>query len=230
MAEKDLTVVIPCLNEEETIGICIEKCKKSFEQLGINAEVVVSDNGSTDNSVKISEEKGARVVHCPDKGYGNALKFGFKHAEGRYILMGDADNTYDFLEIPLLWNKKTEDTDMVIGTRIKGNIHEGAMPVLNRYLGTPVLTLVLNILYGTRISDSQCGMRLMKRASLEQINFKSTGMEFASELLVEFSKHKFKIVETPISLLKGPEGRIPHLNPWRDGMRHLIYLFSNRFN
>lgn len=229
MEEKELTVVIPCLNEEKTIGICIEKCKRVFSEHNINGEVLVSDNGSTDNSVKISEEMGARVVHCPDKGYGNALRFGFKNATGKYVIMGDADDTYDFLEIPLLWNAKKEDTDMVIGTRLKGNIHEGAMPLLNRYLGTPVLTLTLNILYGTRISDSQCGMRLMKRASLEQIDFKTTGMEFASELLVEFAKHKFKIVETPISLLKGPEGRIPHLNPWRDGLRHLKYQIVNRF-
>ena len=221
-----VSVIVPIYNVEKYIPKSLGSLKNQSLK---DIEVICIDNGSTDNSVKISEELGARVVHCPDKGYGNALRFGFKNAIGKYIIMGDADNTYDFLEIPLLWNKKTEDTDMVIGTRLKGNIHKGAMPIPNRYLGTPVLTLVLNFLYGTRISDSQCGMRLMKRSSLEQINFKTTGMEFASELLVEFAKHKFKIVETPISLLKGPEGRIPHLNPIRDGLRHLRYLITNRF-
>ena len=227
--EKDLTVVIPCLNEEETIGICIQKCFKSFERLGINGEVLVSDNGSTDKSVEISEDLGARVVHCPVKGYGNALVYGFKHADGKYILMGDADNTYDFLEIPLFYKKLDDSVDMVIGTRLRGNIEKGAMPFLHRYFGTPVLTMVLNTLYGTRISDSQCGMRLIKKSTLNQIEFKTTGMEFASELLVEFAKHKFKITEVEISLLKGPQERVPHLHPWRDGWRHLIYLVRERF-
>ena len=225
----DLSVVIPCLNEEKTIGTCIEKCKKVFAELGINGEVVVSDNGSTDNSVSISESLGARVVHCKDKGYGNALRFGFKNALGNYIIMGDADNTYDYNEIPIFWKALTPDIDMVIGTRLRGYIEKSAMPFLHRYLGTPVLTMVLNILYGTRISDIMCGMRLMKRESLEKINLKTTGMEFASELMVEFAKHKFKIKEVKISLKCGAKGRKPHLNTWRDGWRHLCYLVKERF-
>ena len=225
-----LTVVIPCLNEEKTIETCIKKCQESFAKLGIEGEVLVSDNGSTDKSVEIATAAGARVTHCSEKGYGNALKHGFKEAFGEYILMGDADDSYDFLEIPLLFGKLDESVDMVIGSRLRGNIEKGAMPPLHRYLGTPVLTMVLNILYGTRISDSQCGMRLMKKSSLDSITFKTTGMEFASELLVEFAKHKYKIVEVPISLHKDAEGRIPHLNPWRDGWRHLTYLIRERFN
>ena len=225
----DLTVVIPCLNEEETIGICIDKCMNSFEKLGIEGEVLVVDNGSTDNSAQIALNKGARVVNCQEKGYGNALKFGFKNAQGQYVLMADGDNTYDFLEIPLLWKKLEPDVCMVTGTRLKGHIEKGAMPNLHRYFGTPALTLALNLLYGTRISDSNCGMRLMKRQCLEEIQFKATGMEFASELFVEFAKHKFKIVETPISLYKDVEGRIPHLRPWRDGWRHLKYLIKTKF-
>ncbi len=224
-----LSVVIPCLNEEGTIKTCIDKCIKAFDELNIEGEVVVSDNGSSDKSVEIAENAGARVVHCKEKGYGNALKFGFKNAAGEYVLMGDADDSYDFLEIPLLYNALKEDTDMVIGSRLRGNIEKGAMPPLHRYLGTPVLTFILNILYGTRISDSQCGMRLMKRTSLNEIKFKTTGMEFASELLVEFAKHKFKIIEVPISLYKDAEGRKPHLNPVRDGLRHLFYLISQKF-
>ena len=225
-----LTVVIPCLNEEKTIATCVKKCQDSFQELGIEGEVLVSDNGSTDKSVEIATAAGARVTHCSEKGYGNALKHGFKEAFGEYILMGDADDSYDFLEIPLLFGKLDESVDMVIGSRLRGNIEKGAMPPLHRYLGTPVLTMVLNILYGTRISDSQCGMRLMKKSSLDSITFKTTGMEFASELLVEFAKHKYKIVEVPISLHKDAEGRIPHLNPWRDGWRHLTYLIRERFN
>jgi glycosyltransferase involved in cell wall biosynthesis len=225
---KDLTVVIPSLNEERTITFCIEKCKKVFEQLNIDGEVLVSDNGSTDNTVNIAQSAGARVVQTLEKGYGNALRFGFENAESKFIAMGDADNTYDFLELPLLWEKMSDQVDMVIGSRLKGNIEKGAMPLKNRYLGTPALTLILNILYGTRISDSQCGMRLMRKSCLDTIDFKTTGMEFASELLVEFAKHKFKIVETPISLHKDMYNRVPHLRPWRDGWRHLKFLIKSR--
>lgn len=225
----DLSVVIPCLNEEKSIGICIEKCFNSFDKLGISGEVIVVDNGSTDDSAEISRNKGARVVSYSEKGYGNALRYGFKNCSGQYILMADGDNTYDFLEIPLLWKKLEPDVCMVTGSRLRGCIEKGAIPLLNRYLGTPVLTLVMNLLYGTKISDSQCGMRLLKKECLDNIEFKTTGMEFASELFVEFTKHKFKITETPISFHKDVEGRIPHLRPWRDGWRHLKYLIKTKF-
>lgn len=222
----DLSVVIPCLNEEKTIGICIEKCMESFDKLGISGEVIVVDNGSDDKTAEIAKYKNAKVVFCSEKGYGNALRFGFKKTCGDYILIADGDNTYDFLEIPLLWNKLTPEICMVTGSRLKGKIEKGAMPFLNRYLGTPVLTLILNRLYGTKLSDSQCGMRLMKKECIDKIEFKTTGMEFASELFVEFVKHNFKITETPISLLK-TEGRITHLRPWKDGWRHLKYLIKS---
>ena len=136
---------------------------------------------------------GAKVVLCNELGYGSALREGFKYATGKYILMADADNTYDFLELPLLWNKLDTSVDMVIGTRLKGKIEKGAMPFLYRYLGTPVLTFLLNILYGTKISDSQCGMRLIRKSSLDKICLRTTGMEFASELLVQFAKNNLKI-------------------------------------
>ncbi|MBO6088313.1 glycosyltransferase family 2 protein [bacterium] len=226
---KTLTVVIPCLNEEKTVSVCIEKCKKSFEKLNIDGEVLIADNGSVDNTVSIAESLGARVVHCAEKGYGNALRCGFKNADSEYVLMGDADDTYDFLEIPLLWNKLTPDIDMVTGSRIRGSIEKGAMPWKNRYIGTPALTFVLNFLYGTKLSDSQCGMRLMRKSCLDKIEFKTTGMEFASELWVEFVKHNFKIAEVPISLHKDLKGRKPHLRPWRDGFRHLKYLIKAKF-
>ena len=213
----------------EIVEICMKKCQKSFERLNIDGEVLVVDNGSVDKTAEISKTNGARVVYCSEKGYGNALRCGFQNADGEYVLMGDADNTYDFLEIPLLWEKLTPDIDMVTGSRLRGYIEKGAMPWKNRYIGNPALTFVLNLLYGTKISDSQCGMRLMRKSCLEQIDFKTTGMEFASELYVEFAKHKFKIVEVPISLYKDKEGRTPHLRPWRDGFRHLIYLIKARF-
>ena len=226
---KDITVVIPCLNEEKTIQICIEKCMQSFRILGIDGEVLIVDNASTDRTAEVAQQAGAGVVYCPDRGYGSALRCGFKNCTSKYVLMGDADNTYDFLEIPLLWNKMTPEIGMVTGSRLRGHIEKGAMPFLNHYLGNPVLTFILDMLYGTRISDSQCGMRLMKRECLDEIVFKTTGMEFASELFVEFAKHKFKIVETPISLYKDIKGRVPHLKPWRDGWRHLKYLIRARF-
>lgn len=225
----DISVVIPSLNEEKTIEICIQKCFKIFEELNLNGEVIISDNGSTDNSKILSENLGAKVVLCNELGYGSALREGFKYATGKYILMADADNTYDFLELPLLWNKLDTSVDMVIGTRLKGKIEKGAMPFLHRYLGTPVLTFLLNILYGTKISDSQCGMRLIRKSSLDKICLKTTGMEFASELLVQFAKNNLKIIEVPISLLKSAKYRKPHLRPFRDGFRHLFYLLKNRF-
>ena len=229
---KDLSIVIPCLNEEKTIGLCIEKCIKVFETNNINGEIIISDNGSSDDSVNIAKSFGniVQVINCKEKGYGNALKYGFECANGKYILFADADNTYDFFEIPKFMNSLSNNPDMVIGTRLKGNIHKGAMPFLHRYLGTPILTFILNCLFKTKISDSQCGMRLIKRASLENISFKTTGMEFASEMLVEFAKHKLKIVEIPISLHKGEENRVPHLNPWSDGCRHLKYLIIEYLN
>lgn len=236
-----LTVVLPCLNEEKTIALCIEKAKKSFDTLGINGKIIVVDNGSTDNSVSIAKNFGAEVIYCSEKGYGNALKFGFNYAvnsaeasnnrdiSNDFVLMADADNTYDLLEIPLYCNAVDDNVDLVMGTRLKGNIHKGAMPFLHRYLGTPVLTIILNLLYGTKISDSQCGMRLMRLSALKQIDFKTTGMEFASEILVQFAKRKFKIKEVPISLHNAYKGRVAHLSPWRDGIRHLKYLFGSRF-
>ena len=229
MCMNDLCVVIPCLNEEKTIEICIKKCITIFNNLNINGEVLVVDNASEDRTAEIAKNAGARVVYCPNHGYGNALRFGFKNCDSKYVIMGDADNTYDFLEIPLLWNKLAPDVCMVTGSRLRGNIEQKAMPFLTRYLGIPVLTIILNLLYNLKLSDSQCGMRLMKKECLDNIEFRTTGMEFASELFVQFAKHNYKIIETPISLHKNPEGRIPHIRPWRDGFRHLKYLIQSRF-
>ncbi len=226
----DLSVVIPCLNEEKTIGICIEKCKKTFKELGIDAEVIVSDNNSQDNSRQIAENMGAKVVLCKTKGYGATLQEGFKKASGKYILMADGDASYDFYSIKDFWEKKDDNFDMIIGSRFKGVINHDAMPLLHRYFGTPLLTFIVNVLFNAGISDSQSGMRFFRKESLDKIKLETTGMEFASELTVKFKLQKMKILEIPINFYKdGREDRKPHLNPWCDGFRHLWYILKIRF-
>lgn len=228
MDNYDLSVVIPCLNEEETIALCINKCIKSFEKFGINGEVIISDNGSQDNSIEISKNLGAKVYPCIDKGYGAALRNGFAQAKGKYILMADADNSYDFNQIDDFYTKIKEGYDMVVGTRLKGKIHKGAMPSLHRYLGTPVLTFLVNLFWGLKISDSQCGMRLFKKECFDKIEFESSGMEFATELLIKAAREKWKIAEIPIEFFKDGRSRKPHLRPWRDGYRHLKLIIESK--
>ncbi len=229
--EFDLSVVIPCLNEEETVETCIKKCLDSFEKLGIKGEVIVSDNGSADGTTKLSENLGARVEVCEEKGYGCAIRYGFSRTKGRYVIMGDGDNSYDFSLIPDFYKEITRcSCDMVIGTRLKGKIHRGAMPFLHRYLGNPVLTFILNLFFGTRISDSQCGMRMFKKESLEKLDFRTTGMEFASEILVKSAWAEFKIIEIPIEFFKDGRSRKPYLKTWRDGWRHLKFLIISKLS
>ncbi len=220
----EISVVIPCFNEEVNITKCISKAYKSFEMLGVCGEVIVVDNNSTDMSAEVAKRAGAKVVLCNQMGYGYALRKGIENALGKFIIIGDGDDSYDFLEIPNFYNSM-QGFDMVTGTRLKGVIHKGAMPFLHRYLGTPVLTFVLNLLYKTRISDSQCGMRMFRKECVEKIKFRTGGMEFASELFVEFAKHNFSIKEIPIHLY-AVNGRKSKLNPIRDGLRHLFYLIS----
>ncbi len=226
----DLSVVIPCLDEEETIKICVEKCLKVFNDLNIEGEVIVSDNGSKDNSLKFAKESGAMVVQCKIKGYGSTIREGFKYAKGKYILVADGDNSYDFLQIKDFWENLNQDFDMIIGSRFKGNIEKGAMPNLHRYFGTPLLTFITNFLFKTNISDSQSGMRFLKKESLDKIKLETTGMEFASELTAKFKKNGMKIIEIPINLYKdGRKNKKPHLNPWRDGLRHLFCMLKLKF-
>ncbi len=220
----EVSVVIPCLNEEKTITFCIEKALRAMREGGIRGEVVVSDNGSTDRSVEVSEAAGARVLRCPVRGYGAALQFGFEGARGRYVLMGDADDSYDFLEVPRFIAKAREGHKFVMGTRLGGAIMPGAMPTLNRYLGTPVLTFILNRLFGTSITDCNSGMRCIDRETYLRMGVTSPGMEFASELIVKAAIFDVPIVEVPITLHKDKRDRPPHLRPWRDGWRHLRML------
>jgi len=221
----ELSIVIPCLNEEKTLPIVINKCFNTLKRLGINGEVIVADNGSTDNSVQIAESLGARVVHVEQRGYGNALIGGMSAARGKYIIIGDADDSYNFEEIDDFVKHIREDHDIVIGTRLKGNIEKGAMPFLHRYLGTPVLTFVLNRLFKPGISDCNCGMRSLTKDSFDRLKLESPGMEFASEMMIKAGLLKMRIKEIPITFYKDKRDKCPHLNTWRDGWRHLKFMF-----
>ncbi len=230
MSNIDLSIIIPCLNEEETIERCIKKCFEIFSKLNINGEVIIVDNDSTDHSKEISLAAGAKVVDNHIKGYGASVREGFRHACGEYIMFADGDDSYDFLETDRFWAKRCEGK-MVLGSRFKGEIHAGAMPPLHRYFGTPFLTFILNMLFHANITDSQSGMRLFKKTDLEKVKLESNGMEFASELIIKFSLKNIKIIEVPITLYKdGRTNHKPYLRPFRDGFRHLFYMLKCKFN
>jgi glycosyltransferase involved in cell wall biosynthesis len=229
-SKKSLSFVIPCRNEQETIGQVLAKinslCEHDFRDR--KTQVIVCDNGSTDRSVEICKVHGAHIVHWDRPGYGAALLRGIEEAIGEIVVFADADNTYDFLETPRLVENLEEGFDLVIGSRLEGNIHKGAMPLLHRYLGTPVLNFFLNMLYaqaGTKISDCNSGFRCFLRASFLSWGVKSEGMEFASEMLVKAMKSNARISHVPVSLYPDRAERAPHLERWRDGMRHLLQIF-----
>ncbi len=224
----DVSVIIPCLNEENTVGICIEKSLRALEESGLEGEVVVVDNGSTDRSIEISKAAGARIVHAEVKGYGSAIRTGIESAHGDAVIMGDADDTYDFGEIGNLMRRLREGTgaDLVMGNRYGGKIHRKAMPFLNRLVGTPVLTLVMRIFFKSKVSDINCGLRAFKRDPMQRLNLRCNGMELASEMLIKATLEELVIKEIPISLYPNPEGRIPHLHPLRDGWRHLRVMLA----
>jgi len=220
--EFEVSVVMPCLNEEETIGECIKKAFISFKEHNIRGEVVVSDNGSSDSSVKIAESLGARVVHQPLKGYGNAYHKGISEAKGKYIVIGDSDDTYDFSELHKFIEPLRNGYDLVMGTRLKGKILPGAMPWLHRYIGNPFLSRFLNILYRTGVSDSHCGMRAFTSQAYKKMHLKSSGMEYASEMVINASKAKLKITEIPIVYY--PRKGESKLHSFRDGWRHMRFM------
>ena len=222
--ELELSVVIPALNEERTIAHCVEKAKKAFAALGVQGEVLVADNGSTDGTRAVAERAGARVVPVEGKGYGRALRGGFTAARGRWLIMGDADGSYDFEQAPRYVEKLRQGCDFVVGNRFQGAIAPGAMPFLNRYLGTPVLTAVMNLLFRTGIGDTNCGMRGLTKSAFERMGLKADGMEFATEMIVKASLLKMRIAEVPCDLHKDLRDRPPHLRRWRDGWRHLRFM------
>jgi glycosyltransferase involved in cell wall biosynthesis len=209
----------------KTLGSVIEKARAAFERLGIRGEVVVADNGSTDGSIALAERLGARVVRVAARGYGNALRHGMAAARGRLLMMGDADDTYDFGEMDRFLDQYRAGAQFVMGTRLPpGTILPGANPWLNRNLGTPVLTFVLNRLFGTRIRDVNCGLRAIDREAFLELGLQSEGMEFASEMLIKAAVQELRIAEVPVTLHPDRRGRPPHLRRWRDGWRHLEFM------
>jgi glycosyltransferase involved in cell wall biosynthesis len=216
-----VSVVIPCLNEEENIEACVTSALNAMREAGIPGEVVVADNASEDRSAELATAAGARVVHEPRRGYGSAYLAGFGAARGEYIVMGDADLTYDFDEIPKFVEKLDAGAELVMGDRME-NIHPGAMPWHHRYIGNPVLTGILNVFFRTGVSDAHCGMRALRRDVLPRLDLRTTGMEFASEMVIRASKEKLRIAEFPIEY--HPRGGESKLSSWRDGWRHLRFL------
>jgi hypothetical protein len=223
-----LSIVMPCLNEAQTLPRCIEKALGSLEALGVEGEVVVADNGSTDGSIEIAHRLGARVVLVERPGYGSALMAGCRAARGRHILIGDADDSYDFGQIGGFVEELRRGHDLVMGTRLHGEILPGAMPWKNRYIGNPLLTWILRMLFGARVSDAHCGMRAFTKSAFERMDLRTPGMEFASEMVIKAAKLRLSIVEVPITFHPDGRDRRPHLRPWRDGWRHvkLMLLFS----
>lgn len=222
----DVSAVIPCLNEEKTIGICIQKAFRSFEALGVRGEVVVADNGSNDRSVAIAESLNARVVREQRKGYGAALSAGINAAHGRVIVMGDADDSYDWANIAPFVTKVVEGYDLVMGNRFRGGIERGAMPPLHRYLGNPVLSWLGRLAFHTKIGDFHCGMRAFTKASFQRMGITSTGMEFATEMVASAAYLDLRIAELPTKLYPDKRGRPPHLRSFRDGWRHLRFILT----
>lgn len=227
----DLTFVFPCLNEEKTLGSCIRAVRASLDHAGdrLSYEIVVADNGSTDRSAEIATELGARVVPVPRRGYGAALRGGIEAAAGTYVMFADADSTYLYEHALPLYEKAVEaDADMAIASRMTGRIDDGAMPPLHRHLGTPVLTWLINVLFSGKLTDCNSGFRCIRKTAYETWGIRSDGMEFASELLIKALKHRASTVEIPSGLRSGPADRVAHLRTWRDGMRHLLFILSER--
>ena len=220
----ELSVVMPCLNERATVATCVKKALGAMQQHGIRGEVIVADNGSTDGSPQIATAHGARVVLVEIRGYGSALRGGIRAARGRYVLMGDADDSYDFTQAHLFVNKLREGYDLVMGNRFKGGILPGAMPPLHQYLGNPVLTAVARLFFKAPIGDIYCGLRAFRREVVEQLGLRTQGMEYANEMVVKATTFGLRITEIPTTLSPDGRGRPPHLRTWRDGWRTLRFL------
>lgn len=220
----ELSVLMPCLNEAETLATCIRKAQKALDDLGVVGEVIIADNGSTDGSPEIAASLGARVIHVAEKGYGSALLGGIKAARGKYIIMGDADDSYDFTKLDPFLEKLRAGYDLVMGNRFKGGIAPQAMPPLHRYLGNPVLTGIGRLFFKSPCGDFHCGLRGFSKAAIQRLDLRTTGMEFASETVVKASLHGLRITEVPTTLSIDGRSRPPHLRSWRDGWRHLRFL------
>jgi hypothetical protein len=225
--EIELTILMPCLNEAETIAVCVTKALAFLAGYGISGEVLVADNGSTDGSQKIAADLGARVIAVSDKGYGAALRGGIARARGRYIIMGDADDSYDFSALEAFVDRLRAGADLVMGNRFKGGIERDAMPALHRYLGNPVLSWLGRLLFRIDAGDFHCGLRGFNAVSIRSLDLHTTGMEFASEMVVRSALQGLRIEEVPTTLKPDGRSRPPHLRTWRDGWRHLKFLLMH---
>jgi hypothetical protein len=227
----ELSVVLPCLNEAETLATCVRKAQASISRLGLAGEVIVADNGSTDGSQRIAVELGALVVDVPVRGYGAALQAGIEAARGRYVVMADADDSYDLGGLEPFVAKLREGYDLVMGNRFAGGIAPGAMPPLHRYLGNPVLTAIGRLFFRSPIRDFHCGMRGFRRDAILGLELRTMGMEFASEMVAKAALGRLRVTEVPTTLAKDGRSRPPHLRSWRDGWRHLrfLLLYSPRY-
>ncbi len=221
-----VSAVMPCLNEEETLAFCIRKAQSAFLRLGISGEVVIADNGSTDNSVQIAESLGARVVHQSAPGYGAALSAGVEGARGDVVVIADADDSYDWESLGDFVSKVNEGNDLVMGNRFRGGIESGAMPWHHRYFGNPVLSWVARVVCRAPIGDFHCGMRAFTKSGFERMELHTTGMEFASEMVISSARNGLRIAEIPTKLYPDKRTRAPHLRSFRDGWRHLKFILS----
>jgi glycosyltransferase involved in cell wall biosynthesis len=220
----ELSIVIPCLDEARTLCSCVEKARRFLTENSVDGEVVVADNGSVDSSVEIARKAGATVVSVQDRGYGAALSGGIAAAKGRFVIMADGDGSYDFLGLMPILAKLREGFDLVMGNRFKGGIQKGAMPFLNRYLGNPVLSFLGKLFFKIPVNDFHCGLRGFSRQAVLDLGLRTTGMEYASEMIVAASLHGLKMTEVPVTLAPDGRGHPSHLAPWRDGWRHLRFL------
>jgi glycosyltransferase involved in cell wall biosynthesis len=227
----EVSIVMPCLNEAETLGACIQKAQSAIEKDGLSAEIIVADNGSTDGSQAIANELGARLIPVERKGYGSALIGGIQAARGEFVIMGDADDSYDFTAIAPLIATLRGGCDLVVGNRFLGGIEPGAMPWSHRWIGNPVLTFISRVFFHTPVGDAHCGLRGFRKEAFQRMKLRATGMEFASEMVIKASLKGMRIAEVPVALRPDGRSRAPHLRTWRDGWRHLRFmlLFSPRW-
>jgi glycosyl transferase family 2 len=224
MTEPEVSIVMPCLNEAETLAACIDKARRALDAADIRGEIIVADNGSTDGSQALAAKLGARVIHVSAQGYGNALMGGINAARGQYVIMGDADDSYDFSDLTPFVERLRAGDDLVMGNRFQGGIKGGAMPASHRYVGNPVLTAIGRLFFQSPCGDFHCGLRGFNKAAVLTLDLRTTGMEFASEMVVKATLHKLRITEVPTTLSPAGRSRPPHLHTWRDGWRHLRFL------
>jgi glycosyltransferase involved in cell wall biosynthesis len=220
----ELSIVMPCLDEAASVATCVAQAREALERYGIRGEVIVADNGSTDGSRELAAAAGARVVPVPLRGYGSALLAGIAAAKGEYVVMGDADGSYDFMAIDTFLAELRKGNDLVMGNRFRGGVAKGAMPFLHRWLGNPVLSFLGRLFFSSEVGDFHSGLRGFRRSSILALDLRTTGMEFASEMVVKASVQGLRITEVPVTLSPDKRDRPPHLRTWRDGWRHLRFL------